>query len=75
MGVVDGGARWTRVGKKIIPNGFPVMTPESMTATEDLANRVAESCDNVLLLGRASSGGFVMDEILRNTNDVIEQRL
>ncbi len=75
MGVVDGGARWTLVGKKIIPNGFPVPTPESVTATEDLANSVAENFDNVLLLGKASSGVFLMEEILKNTYDVIEQRL
>ena len=75
MGVIDERSHWTVVGKKVIQNGFPVMSPESLRVTEEMAYLVADSFDNVLLLGRASSGAFLMNEILQHTYDVIEERL
>lgn len=75
MGVIDEEAHWTVVGKKVIQNGFPVMSPECVRVTEEMGHCVADSFDNVLLLGRASSGAFLMNEILRNTYAVIEDRL
>ena len=75
MGVIDERSHWTVVGKKVIQNGFPVMSPEYVRATEEMAYLVADSFNNVLLLGRASGGAFLMNKVLQNTYNVIEDRL
>ena len=75
MGVIDEKARWTLVGKKIVPMGFPVMSPQFVKMSEELGTFVANSFENVLLLGKASGSVFLMNAVLSHAYEMIEQRI
>lgn len=75
MGVVSSDARWTLVAKRVIPMGFPVMTPQFVKVSEEVAALVEHSFENVLLLGRASGGAFLMNAVLAHAYETIERRM
>ena len=75
MGVIDEAAHWTLVGKKTIRRSFPVLSAEFVETVESLKTSLASSFDNVLLLGRASGGAFLVNDVLRQAYEEVNRRL
>jgi len=75
MGVVERSAQGTLVGQHVLRHGFPVLTPDFIEMTRQLRDWLHHAYDNVLLLGRASGGTFLMNDTLIQTHQLVEPRL
>lgn len=69
MGVVEARARVTARHEKVVPNGFPVQTNESVAGLAEQVEAV-RSLANVRLIGRAGGEGWFLDGLIRRAYEV-----
>ncbi|TGV30978.1 hypothetical protein EN829_034885 [Mesorhizobium sp. M00.F.Ca.ET.186.01.1.1] len=75
MGIIDQDAQMLTVDSSFVPAGFPVLTKEYVELLQSHNTMVAQSFDNVVLLGKGNGSTFFMNDVLIEAFHTITNQL